>query len=197
MSPDQNKRRLRLPSFGSLAGGSKMVRLGVIGAATVLVIIIIAVVASLLSSSGKGALQSIIQVAQDQAELARVATLAQTQAVDQTVKDLAMSVQLSQETASQQTLQYLSKNHMKVSTKTLGQKANAQTTTALTKAAADNTFDTVFLDAIETQLSTYGADLQHAYKANPGPNGQKLLSQEFDGAKLLLEQAKQATPSAN
>lgn len=169
-------------------------RIIVVSVIALVLIIILGVVGSFMSSKSKAKYQPVIIVAQQQAELIRVAKIATTQANSSDVQNFAFNTVLSVQTAEQQTVQYLANNNLKLSPKVLALKTNVQTTKSLQDAQASSTFDTAFMDAIKPQLTAYINSLVSAYKANPGPKGQTLLNNDYKAAKLLQTQANQTNP---
>jgi len=183
--------------LGGLTSGSLVKRIGLIGAAVVILFILIIVAASVLGG-GKSNTTPLVSVAQDQTELIRIAKMGTTSATTQSVRDAAFNAKLSLTSTQQQLLDYLKNGqHQKISTKELGLKQNAQTTTTLTNALATSTFDSAFTTSMKSLLTTYSQDLRTAYKANPGPKGRALLNKEFTGAQLLLQQTTQASSGAS
>ena len=55
-------------------------------------------------------------------------------------------------------------------------------------AAANNTYDSTYKQVMQTQFSDYQHALQAAYQQTHGPKGRQLLTDQFNGAKLLLVQ---------
>lgn len=173
------------------SGGSTLRRAGIVGAGLAILLIIVIIFASLLGGGSGGSTAALTTVAQEQTELARVATLGTAHASDQTTQNLAYNVSASLTSANGQLLTYLATNHHKLSTKALALRHSAQTDRSLAAALTDSTFDSTFTDIIQSDLNSYMQALQVAYKANPGPKGRALLNSQYQGAQLLLEQSKQ------
>lgn len=165
-----------------------------IAGGVLLFILIIIVIGSSLSGS-KADFTSVISVAEDQTELMRVAKLGTTDAVSNNAQDVAYNVDVSMTTAQQQTLAYLLANHTKVGTRQLSLKQSATTTTDLSTALANSTFDSTFLSHIQSLLTTYSQDLNTAFKADTGPKGRQLLESQYKAAQLLLTQTQQPQAS--
>lgn len=174
-----------------LASGSMAKRIGILTGGAVVLIVIIIGLASLLGG-GKTSTTELVSVVQDQTELIRIAGLGTSDATGQATLNVAYSAQLSLTTSQQQLLNYLVVNHKKVGAKELSLKQNAKTTTDLANALATSTFDSTFNDVMKAQLTSYMQDLKTAYAVSPGPKGRQLLSAEYDGAQLLLQQNAQA-----
>jgi len=175
---------------GILRGGSILKLVGLIGGAAIVLIIVIVALSSLLGG-GKD-YSTLVVVAEDQAELIRIATLGTSSATGQSTQNVAYNAKLSLTSNQQQLLAYLSSNGKKVSVKQLALKQNAGSTTTLKNAIATSTFDSAFNDVMKTDLTTYMKDLSTAYKTNPGPKGKVLLSKTYNQAELLQAQLTQA-----
>lgn len=175
----------------NLGGQSTLQRVAIFGGGLVILIILVVIVAGLISSSGKAGTEDLVAVAQEQTELARVATDGTQNATSQATQNLAGNVSLSMTSANAQLLAYLKTTGQKVGTKTLTIKHTATTDTTLANAKTDSTYDTAFTTIIQADLASYTAELQKAFKANPGPKGKALLSSQYDAAQLLMTQSKQ------
>lgn len=183
-SPQQPQRR----QLVKLPGGSFGMRIGLILGGGVVLVIVLAIIASLFSSGGNT--QYVAAVAADQTELARVATLA-TQASgvsQQTTSNFAQTCSLSMTSAQQQLLNFLSSHGTKLSSGKLALKANPATDQALTNAAAASDYDQTFLNIMQTELKGYGSDLQKAFANTQSSAERQLLSNDYQGEQLLLQQ---------
>lgn len=173
--------------FNVLGGQSFPKRILLIGIGLVVVVIVIVGLSSLLGGSGDTA--QLTKVAQDQNELARVATEASSQQdAVQTTQNLAQSVQLSITSAQQQLLTYMKSNGQNVGTKLLAATKDAKTDQELTAAEAASNFDPVFGQVMQSGLQGYAQDIKTAYPL-VGSKGKVLLQSEYNGAQLLLTQA--------
>lgn len=149
-------------------------------------IIAIIVISSLLG--GGGNLLPAITVAQDQTELARVAAEGSNQAVQQTTLNLAETTNLSLTSSQSQWVSYLAAAGHQLSPTQLSATKNLKTDQELTAAAADSNYDSVFVNVMQSELAGYIRDIQAAYPT-VGPKGKTLLKNDFQGAKLLAQQA--------
>jgi hypothetical protein len=171
-----------------LAGGSSLKRVGIFVGILAVLIIIAAVVASSLSG-GTGKFTAITTVLQEQTELKRVATEGETNASQENTQELAYAVALSMASAEQQLTAYLSSNHQKIQPSALVLDHSKTVDAELTAALANSTYDSTFIGIIQNDLASYQRVLQTAYKADPGPKGRQLLSNQYDGATLLIKQS--------
>ena len=174
-------------------------RIAVFGIGIVVLIIIMATVGTLLK--GPTNVPNMKVVAEDQAELIRVTTLAtQDQSNDisqHTTLYYAMNTNLTVSSAQQKLLAFLSAHGAKLSPATLALKTNSQTTQALAAAAASSTYDTTFLTAMQGDMSTYMADLKVAYAASKNAQEQQLLKTDYQSAQLLNQELTSAQNNVN
>lgn len=171
-------------------GNSQFGKLALILGGLVVLVILVAVVASLMGGKSPN-LTAMTTVAQDQAELARVAKLGESQATNQTLSNAAISIDLTALSANQQLVSYLATNGHKLGDKELSLKRDSRTDTQLKTAEDASNFDPTYAGVLETQLNTYQHDLKTAYASATGPKGRALLSSEYTAAGLLLKQLKQ------
>jgi len=173
------KKGLRLPHTTKLvyiAGGG------------VLVVVLLFVALSFIrGGSGNPALTSI---AQQQAELARVAELHYSDIHDPTTKNFVISTQLSLASAETEYLQYLSSNGAAIGEKQVALGMNTQTDAALDNAVASGTIDSTVLSTLQTQLQRYQQTIRSAYDASGNTKTKALLQELYNQAALLLEQSK-------
>jgi hypothetical protein len=173
------KRGLGLP------GGTKLVYIA--GSGVLLVIIVFAVLSLTSGGSNSPALTSI---AQQQAELTRVAELHYSDIHDTATKNFVISTQLSLASAQTEYLQYLSSNGAGIGEKQIALGMNAQTDAALDAAQTSGTLDSTVRTTLQTGIERYQVTLQSAYNASGNPKTKALLKDLFEQAALLLEQSK-------
>ncbi len=179
------------PPKPSIVASSSIVKRAAffLGIVIILFIIGIILISALSGSSGK--FTPITTVLQYQTELLRIATNGETNASQESTKEVAINLDLSMRSARSQLTTYLAQNGQKVSTTSLTLKRSTAADTQLTTALANSTYDTTFITIIQNDLISYEKALQTAYNANPGPKGRTILSNQFDGASLLLKQINQ------
>jgi Na+-transporting methylmalonyl-CoA/oxaloacetate decarboxylase gamma subunit len=180
------------PLTKRFSAGSFQKKMLTVAACGIVLIILIVVISSLLGSGSN--MTAFITTAQDQTELVRVATEANSQATVQNTKNLSQSIELSLTSAQQQTLNYLKTNGRVLSTGQLGATKNAQTDKELTAATAASNFNAVFAQVMQTGLKGYINDLKIA-NSSASPKGKTLLKSEFNSAELLLTQTNAAISS--
>lgn len=171
-------------------GGSLKQKLVVIGGGALVLILIVVVLSSLLKGGGIN-VAAFIPVEQEQVELVRVATAGATTSTDSSTQAFAQSVQLSVTSDNQKLTTYITGQHGKIDPKVLGLKHSTDTDTQLQNAQASNTYDSTLRSILQNDLASYSQALKAAYATNPGPNGNKLLNEEYNAAQLLIQQSKQ------
>lgn len=197
MQPSKPSRHgLLLPNLSG--SSSPIVRIGIILGGLLVVLILFVIIKGLLS--GPGNTPALTSVGQDQQAMIHILTNgagsdSQQQAtLSANSQNFAATAQLSLTSAQNQLVTYMKNNGKKVKTKTLALKISPATDQELTTAASNSTYETTFQKIMQTSLVNYQKDLQAAYKQTKGPKGRQLLSNEFNGAQLLLAQLK--TPAS-
>jgi len=164
-----------------------MVRIGIVAGGLLLLVIIFSLLKSIIVGHPNTA--GFVTAAQEQQELIHLTTNAvQQQGLSTTNMNSALTTQLSLTSGQHDILTYLRNNHVKVKTKQLNLQVSAALDTQLTTAAAASTYNQTFHDIMKTKLTTYTQTLKQTYTQTKGPKGRALLSQEYDGAQLLLQQ---------
>lgn len=179
------------PKKGALVNNNSIAtRIAVIVGLVVVILIFFIIVLSLLSSSG-GSNTKLTTIAQQQNEIIRVATLANNSGstqTSQTTNDFSQNCLLSITTAQQQLLAYLSAHGTKLGTKQLALTKNASTDAAITAAVASSNLDAVYTSIMKTELQAYENAVKDAYGGAKSTAEKQLLSNEYSGAVLLLQQ---------
>jgi hypothetical protein len=183
MNPEKPSR----PHLSLPGGSSKPVRAAFIAGSLIIVLILLSVVRGIFSD--KPDLTSFISVTQDQQELIHLADNAgKERDLSLTNQNFVATAQPSLSSSQSEILTYLAANNLKMNSKTLNLKVNAQTDTRLTTAAAATTYNQTFQEIVKTQLEVYLKDLDQAYKQTTGPKGRQLLKSDYRQAQLLLKQ---------
>lgn len=174
--------------FNPLPGGTSLpMRIAVVGGGLVVLLIIFLIVRGLLS--GGGNTEALINVGQNQQQLIHLATNATEQSgLSGANQTFAVTTQVTLSSAQQQLVTYLANNGKKVDAKQLGLKVSAPLDEQLKTAAVSSTYNATFKQTMETQLKNYQQAIREAYNQTSGPKGRKMLSEQFDGSTLLLQQ---------
>jgi hypothetical protein len=178
---------------GSNGGGMGM-RIAIIGGGVVFLIIIVVIVLSLFSKPNPNT-TLLTGLAETQQELNRVATTGGQQSSGQGLKNSSITVQLTLLSHQNQTVTYLTKQHIKLTLKQLGVKKSAVTDATLKTATQNSTYDIVYAQVLQNQLKAYSSELKTAYTTVSGTNARKLLQSEYADAQKLLAQLATNVPS--
>jgi hypothetical protein len=183
MSPDAAQTS-KNPFAGS---GSKAMRIALILGGIFLLLIIFAVGKSFLSSNpSKPALTAVVQ---DQQELIHLAANARKESsLSQKNQNYSVTAQTSLVSAQSELLKYMSLNHITVKSKVLNLKVSTKTDQQLTAAVAQNTYNEVYQQIVQTKLTSYKQALKQAYTQTKGPNARKILNADYSAAVLLEKQ---------
>jgi hypothetical protein len=169
MLKEQPQRRRILPSFNL----SKPIKIAL---AVVLAIVFLIVISSVLSGRNAGKTQPFIGVlARGQETLRVTAEVQQLQLQDPQTQAMASTAASALASDKQQLLNYLARNHSKVSAAALGADNDKTSDASLQAAAQNNGLDSAYVTYLRDSLNKYETDIQTAYKT-AGPNGQKLLN---------------------
>lgn len=179
--PQAPKKRFGLPG-----GNSTGQRIAIVAVGAIILLILFTVISSALTSGSKNSTQTFINIAEEQAEIIRVATIGTQKSRGGDSKNLAMTVLLSMETTQTQTLALLAKNHHKLGAKQLAVKQNPQTDQTLTSADLNNNFDDAFTQQMQTSLNAYRTDIKNAYDISKSTSEKQILSNSFTGISILL-----------
>jgi hypothetical protein len=188
--PKPPRRGLNLP--GLSGNSSPIMRIAIVLGILLVVVIIFVVIKGLFSGGGNK--QALTTVAQEQQAMIHILTNGPGQDSQQQAplsdasNNFSATAQASLTSAQQQLLDYMTINHMKVGEKQLVLKTNPAIDQQLTDAASNSTYESTFKQVMRDQLLDYEQALQTAYKQTTGPKGRALLSQDFDGAQLLLKE---------
>lgn len=173
------------PKSAFSLGNNGLLKLALAGVA--LVIIIFAI---LLISQGGSTTPQTIAVAQQQAEISRVAGLYTDDIQDQDTKNFVLNTQLSLSSAEAEYLTYLGSRDIKVDGKDIALGKNAKTDSTLEAASGSGTLDSTLRSTLQTMLESYQTTLRGAYQTSQSQTTRTLLQEYYDQADLLLEQSK-------
>jgi hypothetical protein len=169
------------------SGASLPMRIAVVVGGLVLLLIIFVIIKGLLS--GGGNTTALLNVAQQQEELIHLSTSANQQSnLAISNQNSAATTQVTIGSAQAQLINYMTVNGHKVKTKDLEKSISANLDQELTTAITNNTYDNTYKQIMQSQLSDYQQAVRTAYQQTSGPKGRKLLSDQFNAAKLLLQQ---------
>jgi hypothetical protein len=153
----------------------------------VLFMVVLAVIINIFSG-GTSNKTSLISLAQTQNELIRVAGQGTKSAVQQTTKNLSVTVQYSVSTQQKQTLAYLANHGTAVGSKDLTLKQNASTDQQFATAKVTSTFDSVFTQIMQDGLTSYAGNLKQLYNTTTNTTVKELTSTYYEQTQLLISQ---------
>lgn len=174
------------PQKPGLLGGPSFKRrlLIVVGGGLVLLLVFI-ILFSVIFGSGGGNTDQLKALAQEQQEIARVAEIGNLKAKSPNNKALAITTKLSVQTDQNQLTTLLEKQGIKLNSKDLALKKDADTDATLTQAEQNNRFDEVFAQIMDEKLAVYQKSLQAAYQ-NSSKNTKSILDSSYKSAGLLV-----------
>jgi hypothetical protein len=177
-------------SLNLLPSNSSMpIRIAVVVGGLLILIIVFSIIRSVLS--GGGNTPALTTVAQDQQEIIHLtqnATQGQQISLSTTNQNFAVTADASLTSAQSQLLDYMKANGHKVKLKTLDLEISTTLDTQIKTAITNSTYDSTFKSIMQNQLSDYQQALRSAYQQTSGAKGRKLLSDQFNGAQLLIKQ---------
>lgn len=179
--PNKGPTKKLIPSTNTKRG-----RILVIGAGLIVLLILISTVGSLITSAGQGGTKDLIDLAQRQQEIVRVAQIGMTKSKGQNTRNLAVNTQLTVASDQQQLLAKLKKNKISIKPKELSLKLNSRTDALLVKADQNNQFDEIFTKTIVSELTSYQKAINKSYDSNSGLTTRALLKTEFNNAAKLV-----------
>lgn len=188
MNPQQPQKKA---PFGS-SGSNLQKILFASGGAAVLLIIGILVFNLLFSSPGSS--EQLIKVAQQQQEIVRMNTYA-TRLANQDMKNVAATTSATFLSEQAQYTAFLAESNLKIDQKKLAAGLKSSNTVLLESAVSTNTLDNTYKDILITELTTYQADLDAAYKAVSKQESKDLLLKMYTSAGLILADITETAPT--
>jgi hypothetical protein len=170
--------------------------IAIIVGGAVFFMVILALILNAFGGSG-GRTTDFISLTQTQTELIRISDQGAKSAVQQSTKNLSVTIQYSVSTQRQQTLNYLGRNGTTVGEKDLKLKQNATTDQQLASAKATSTFDLVFAEIMQDQLTTYANSLKQVHGLTTNQFEKELLSTYHEQTQLLISQIPYTQDSIN
>lgn len=190
MNPEQPKRRGF--GFGGFGANSLTKTLVFLVGGAVILMLVIGVAMRLIVGTGFDK-QQMTTIAQTQQEIARVAELAAAKAPSNNVKNAAVTAQVTTTSQQKELLALLDTRGLKIKAKTLGLLKNSKTDTTLEEAAQTATYDTTYLDTLQTQLINYKKILGTAAGNTKSKTLKAELVESYNEVLILTEQAEQAS----
>jgi hypothetical protein len=161
--------------------------LGIILGGAVLLMIILAIVASMLGGS-KTKVEDLVAVAQMQNELIRISDQGSSDAVQQSTRNLAVTAEYTMNSQQVQTTTYLAKNGREVDEKELALKQNARTDQQFSTAKTTSTFDLVYAQVMQNELTVYANNLKQLFTTSQSKEQKQMLSAYYEQTQMLISQ---------
>jgi hypothetical protein len=164
-----------------------------IGGTVVLVIALVWFILSLFLGGNSGSSAPLVTIAQEQTEIARIATAAaqSNHLTSQDTRNFTRNTQLTISSDNTDLLALLKTDGKKLDEKQLGLKRSATTDSTLEAANSSGTYDSTLTGILQTQLKAYQTSIKQAYATSTSNKEKSLLNSEYDHATLLLEQSTQ------
>lgn len=171
------------PKRGLMTGGSFKKNLFIVlGGAFTLLIIVIVFVSLVLGGNGN-INQQLLELAQEQTEIVRVADIGIAKSRGTDAKNLATTTKYS---ISSSLIQVLSLIKKKAGDKSLNLKKDAQTDQILESAATNNNFDEVFVQTIMSSLKTYQTNTKKIFDRTKNAKTRQVMTEAYNGVNVLL-----------
>lgn len=184
MNSGQQQKKPLVPKLGGESSFAKKLIL-ILGGAFIL-IIIMWVVGNMLGGGGTN-VSELTKIVQQGEEVSRVSAQGVGSArVD--IRNAAANTTVSISSQKQQWLAFLAKRGTEIKEKDQKLLLNETTDQTLANAHSNNTFDSAFLDVMETYLADYAASLQAEYNRSSSETERTLLRAHFDQVQLLIKQ---------
>lgn len=161
-------------------------RIMVVGGGLLALILIAWIFIALLSATTGGSVQSFTALAQEQAELARISNDPSRNAQSEPALNFASTTRLSLLSDELSFVGYLTSLNAAPSSDSLAKDRNPQTDATLQSAQNSGTYDQMYTAVAQQQLTTYIANLKHAYSATSNLSERQLISDAYSHAQLLL-----------
>lgn len=180
-TPPERPKKLGLPS-----PNSSMQRIVIVVVGVFLLVTVGLVLFSVLTGGGGTSETQLLEVAQQQTELVRVADQASSKARSTNTLNFAANVSLTISTTHQSMSGILTREGIKSNDKRLAFKKNVQTDQLLLNAAQNGQFDETLTKTLQTQLLAYQASLSVVYKGSKNPKDKAILQEAYKGVGILL-----------
>ena len=151
----------------------------------IVALIIVIVLSSILFGNKTGSYQPYLSTLARAQEITRVSALAQDDSQDQTVQNLAATVQTTLSSQQAQITAYLKSNKASFGAKQLAADSDKSADAALQTATQNNNLQSVYQAYLKQNLALYKADISAAY-AKAGPQGKTVLDNAYASVQTLL-----------
>lgn len=181
------------PRRGLSPGGLGKQAVIFLAIAIVIGLIAIFILFRLVLGGGESSAKNLLDIAQQQAEIIRIADDGEEKARSTQTRALAATTKLSLTTAQSQILELLKKQGQKPGVKELGVKKSTKTDDTLTRALQNNRYDEAFTEVIAELLTIYRKSLAQAYEQTASKKDKEQINDMYKQAGLLVGE-KPASP---
>jgi hypothetical protein len=178
--------------LGTLRGGSMPSRIALVLGGLLVLVVIAILIKNVLGGGQAIDVPAMVSVSQDQQELLHLfsdtTNITGNQTLSISNQNFVATGQLAISSEQSQLISYLKENGHKISTTQLGLKISSTVDNQITASVTASTYDSTFIQIMQTELATYKQDLAVAYNNTKGPRGRALLKSDYAGAVLLIKQ---------
>lgn len=180
------------PGSGMHGSSSTTSRILIVAGGAVILLVAAFIFFKVVSKPSNPTAALMVSVAQQQTEMARIATQAATEdAVAQPTIDFATTAQLSLQSDQQSLLALLKEHGSTPSDKLLAATQSSQTDSQLTAAKAAGAYDQAFAGVMQNELNTYEQTLKQAFAASQSATEKQWLQTAYGHAQSLVTMSKQ------
>lgn len=178
---------------GTPGGSTPTARIAIVVIGGLVLLTAAVIFMKILSKPANPTAGTLVRIAQQQTELARVAGLAPNAAgAAQPTLDFAITTQLSIQSDRQTLLDLIKKEGQPVpADKVLQAAQSSKTDSTLQAAQANGNYDQTFMTATQGQLAQYEQTLKQAYASSQQKAEKDLLQAAYDHAALLAQFSQQ------
>ena len=167
------------------AVSSKKQRIMIAAGGALVLIVLITVAIAVISNIGKGNTEQLVRLAQQHAEIARIAEIGEDKAVGPDARNLAVTTKLALQSSQADLLSTIGKTR-KISNKELEAGMNSETDQELTAAEQNNRFDEAFTETLLTQLTEYRQELGVAFEGTNSQSSREVYGGIYKQLTALL-----------
>jgi hypothetical protein len=169
-----------------LGRASKFKKILIFGAGIILLLMLISIVFSFLNSAGSAQKDKLLELAQTQQEIIRVAEAAEEKIGDRNLLFKANSVRLAVSSSQQDIIAALAARGEKKIDKRLAAGLNPQNDAVLLEGEQNGNFDETYRALLQQQLNNYGLQLQAAHEGSTKSEKQA-IEKAYSQLEILIE----------
>ncbi len=183
-APEQPKQsRFPVPRGNSIKSRVLLVVGGIVA-----LIVVVILVLSLLGSGDKANANRLLEIAQTQTEIIRIADGARTKARSKAALNLATNVSATISSSQQAIIPLVKDAGLKTDTKQLALKQNSSTDKTLQAASENGQYDQAFQEEIMKEVTAYKQLLKDTYQISTKEKQKNVLNTAYENAATLLSE---------